>query len=146
MMVALAVFGGLAADEPKPDVKAEVRKLQGVWRPESVTDHGKRQEGIDLETFSGMTLSIDGEKGLLKAADGFTISVFAMSFDASKDPKTFDTKEVEGLDVGGTTKGIWKVDGDTLLWCFSGKDRPKGFESTKGSDVTFMVMKRQVAK
>jgi uncharacterized protein (TIGR03067 family) len=146
MIVAVAVLGGVAADEPKTDVKAEVRKLQGVWRPESVTVYGKKQEGIDLETFSGMTLTIDGRKGILKAADDTTISVYEMTFDASKDPKTFDGKEIEGLDVGGTSKGIWKVDGDTLFWCFSNKDRPKGFESKADSNVIMMVQKRQKPK
>src|SRR6516225_2130753 len=41
--------------------------------------------------------------------------------DAGRDPKTFDAKEVEGLGVGRTYKGIWEVEGDTLKWCFSTK-------------------------
>jgi uncharacterized protein (TIGR03067 family) len=146
MIVAVAVLGGVAADEPKTDVKAEVRKLQGVWRPQSVTANGKEQEGIGLETFRGMTLTIDGKKGILKAAADATISIYEMTFDASKDPKTFDGKEVEGLDVGGTIKGVWKVDGDTLFWCFSNKERPKGFESKPDSTVIMMVQKRQKPK
>ena len=48
---------------------------------------------------------------------------YELTYDTSKDPKTFDAKEVEGLGVGSVYKGIWKVEGNTLLWCFSLKDR-----------------------
>jgi uncharacterized protein (TIGR03067 family) len=145
LFTAWVMMVGPAADDPKAGEKAALKQLQGVWRPESVTVHGKKQEGIDLETFSGMTLTIDKNKGILKAADDVPISVYELTFDASKDPKTFDGKEVEGLGVGETTKGIWKVEGDTLFWCFS-KDRPKGFESKPDSSVILMIQKRQKPK
>jgi len=146
MTSALLALGGVAADEPKASEGAAVKQLHGVWRPESVTVDGKKQEGIDLDTFTGMTLTIDRNKSILKAADDAPISTYEMMFDASKDPKTFDMKEVEGLGVGSIYRGIWKVEGDTLLWCFSLKDRPKRFESKPGTDVTLMVQRRQKPK
>lgn len=146
MTTTLLVLSGVAADEPKASERAAMKQLQGVWRPESVTVAGKKQEGIDLDTFKGMTLTIDRNKSILKAADDAPISTYEMTFDANKDPKTFDAKEVEGLGVGTIYKGIWKVEGDTLLWCFSLKDRPTRFESKEGTDVTLMVQKRQKPK
>jgi uncharacterized protein (TIGR03067 family) len=148
MTAALLAEGDVAADGPKASEKAALKQLQGVWRPESVTVNGKKQEGIDLDTFTGMTLTIDSDKNrsILKAVDDVPINTWEMTFDASKDPKTFDAKEVEGLAVGTIHKGIWKVEGDTLLWCFSLKDRPKEFESKKDTDAYLMVMKRQKPK
>jgi uncharacterized protein (TIGR03067 family) len=146
MTGAFLALSGVTADEPKASEGAAVKQLQGVWRPESVTVDGKKQEGIDLDTFKGITLTIGRNRSILKAAADAPISTYEMTFDASKDPKTFDAKEVEGLAVGSIYKGIWKVEGDTLLWCFSLKDRPKRFESKEGTDVTLMVQKRQKPK
>jgi hypothetical protein len=64
-------------------------------------------------------------------------------FDASRDPKTFDGKIVEGVEVGATFSGIWKVGDDSLLWCGSNEERPKGFES--GPGVVVIIYARQDA-
>jgi hypothetical protein len=61
--VTMMVLGGLAADEPKPDAKTAVKQLQGVWRPETVTVYGKKQSGIDLDTFKAVTLEVDKVSG-----------------------------------------------------------------------------------
>jgi uncharacterized protein (TIGR03067 family) len=140
---AMMVLGGAAADEPNAGEGAAVRQLQGVWRLESVTVNGKKQEGIDLDMFRRMTLTIDKNRAVQKAGDDAPISTYEMTFDASKDPMTSDAKAVEGFGKGEVYKGIWKVEGDTLLWCFSQKDRPKKFESKDDTDVTFIVHKRR---
>jgi uncharacterized protein (TIGR03067 family) len=145
--VASMVLSGAAADEPKAGGKSAETRLRGAWRPESVTEHGRKLSGVDLETYRGMTLTIeDGNKSTLKTADGFVFEVHELKVDAGRDPKTFDSKAVEGLGVGTTSKGIWEVEGDTLKWCFGTKDRPKRFESEKGEDVIMMVMRRQKTK
>jgi uncharacterized protein (TIGR03067 family) len=145
MTVAMMVLGGAAADEPKAGEEAAVRQLQGVWRLESVTVNGRKQEGIDLDMFRRMTLTIDKNRAVQKANDA-PISTYEMTFDASKDPRTFDAKAVEGFGKGEVYKGIWKVEGDTLLWCFSQKVRPKKFESKDDTDVTLIVHNRQKPK
>jgi uncharacterized protein (TIGR03067 family) len=143
---AMMALGGAAADEPKAGEGAAVKQLQAVWKIEALTADGKKQEGDVLDTLRGMTLTIDGDRAVLKAADGATVGTYEMTFDASKDPKTFDAKEVQGASAGSVYKGIWKIEGDTLLWCFSPKDRPKKFESKEGTDVTLIVHKRQKPK
>ncbi len=146
MAVASMTLGGVAADEPKAGERAAVEQLRGVWRPESVTESGRRLTGADLEAYAGMTLTIRGGKSTLKAADGVVLSACELKVDAGRDPKTFDAKEVEGLGVGRIYKGIWKIEGDTLKWCFSTKDRPKGFESQEGADFFLLVLRRQKPK
>ena len=146
MALASMALGGVAADEPKAGGKTAVEQLQGVWRPESVTEGGRRLTGADLEAYTTMTLTIRVGKSSLKAADGTVLSACELNVDAGRDPKTFDAKEVEGLGVGRVYKGIWKVEGDTLRWCFSTKDRPKGFESQEGADFFLLVLRRQKPK
>ena len=146
MAVASIALGGAAADKPKAGDSAAVKQLRGSWRPESVTESGRKLTGADLEAYKGMTLTIQDGKSTLKAADGTVLSACELKVDAGRDPKTFDAKEVEGLGVGRIYKGIWEVEGDTLKWCFSTKDRPKGFESKEGADVFLLVLRRQKAK
>jgi hypothetical protein len=71
---AMTPLGGAAAEGPKARQQAAPEQLQGAWRPESVTVNGKKQEGVDLETFAGMTLAIGKNWGTLKAADDAPIS------------------------------------------------------------------------
>ena len=146
MAMASVALAGVAADEPKAGDRAAVEQLRGSWRPESVTESGRRLTGADLEAYKGMTLTIQDGKSSLKAADGTVLSACELEVDAGRDPKTFDAKEVEGLGVGRIYKGVWEIEGDTLKWCFSTKDRPKGFESQEGADFFLLVLRRQKPK
>lgn len=146
MAVVSVALGGMAADEPKADDRAAVEQLRGSWRPESVTESGRRLTGADLDAYKGMTLTIQGGKSTLKAADGTVLSACELDVDAGRDPKTFDAKEVEGLGVGRIYKGVWEVEGDTLKWCFSTKDRPKGFEHKEDADFFMLILRRQKPK
>ena len=146
MTVALLVLASVASDEPKAGERAAVEQLLGAWRPESVLELGRRLTGADLEAYRGMTLTIQDGKSTLKAADGAVLSACELNVDAGRDPKTFDAKEVEGVGVGRIYKGVWEIEGDILKWCFSTKDRPKGFESKEGADVFMLVLRRQKPK
>jgi uncharacterized protein (TIGR03067 family) len=146
MAAASMVLGGVAADEPKAGKRAAMEQLRGAWRPESVTEGGRKLTGSDLEVYRGMTLIIQEGKSTLKAADGAVLSACELEVDAGRDPKTFDAKEVEGPGVGRIYKGVWRIEGDTLKWCFSTKDRPKGFEDKDEEDFFLLVLKRQKPK
>jgi len=144
--VASVALGGVAADEPKAGDRAKVEQLRGSWRPESVTESGRRLTGADLEAYKGMTLTIQEGKSTLKAADGAVLSACELKVDAGRDPKTFDAKEIEGPGVGRIYKGVWEIRGDILKWCFSTKDRPEGFESKEQADFFLLVLRRQKPK
>ena len=145
MAVASVALGGVAADEPKAGDKTAAEQLKGSWRPESVRESGRRLTGADLEAYKGMTLNIQEGKSTLKSADGTVLSACELKLDAGRDPKTFDAKEVEGLGVGRTYKGVWEIKDETLKWCFSTKDRPAGFESKEGADFFLLVLRRLTA-
>ena len=144
--MASVALGGVAADEPKAGDRAAVDQLRGSWRPESVTESGRRLTGADLEAYKGMTLTIQEGKSTLKAADGTVLSACELKVDAGRNPKTFDAKEVKGLGVGRIYKGVWEVEGDILKWCFSTKDRPKSFKIQENADFFLLVLRRQKSK
>jgi uncharacterized protein (TIGR03067 family) len=146
MAVASVALGGMSPDEPKAGEKSAVEQLRGSWRPESVTESGRRLTGADLEAYRRMTLTIQDGKSTLKAADGTVLSACELKVDAGRNPKTFDAKEVEGVGVGRIYKGVWEVEGDTLKWCFSTKDRPKGFEIKEDADFFLLILRRQKPK
>jgi uncharacterized protein (TIGR03067 family) len=143
MAVASVVLGMVAADEPKAGEKAAVEQLRGSWRPESVIESGRRLTGADLDVYKGMTLTIQEGKSTLKAANGTVLSACELKLGPEPNPKTFDAKEVEGVGVGRIYKGVWEVEGDTLKWCFSTNDRPKGFEIKEAADFFLLVLRRQ---
>jgi uncharacterized protein (TIGR03067 family) len=111
-----------------------------------VTEGGRKLTGADLELYRGMTLTIQKDKSTLKAAAGAVLSACELKLDAGRDPKTFDAKEIEGPRVGRIYKGVWEIKGDTLKWCFSTKDRPKGFEDKEEADFFLLVLRRHKPK
>jgi uncharacterized protein (TIGR03067 family) len=128
----------------KSNEKAEVSMLQGVWIPYVVSVGGETKECFYAEMLDNATLIIEGGKVSFRT-DDTTIDVSEITFDASRDPKTFDGKVAEGFEAGATLNGIWKVgdDGDALalFWCGSNQERPKEFKS--GPGVVLIIYRRQ---
>ncbi len=61
------------------------------------------------------------------------------------DPNTVDVKVRNGLRPGAVYKGIYRLDDDALKLCFSDDadaTRPTTFESTEGSNIQCLVMRR----
>ena len=91
------------------------------------------------------TLIVEGGKGIFRT-DDTTVNVSEMTFDASRDPKTFDGNVVESFEVGATFNGIWKVGDDSLVWCGSNQERPKVFAVWRNSCLKAPAFARQIAR
>jgi uncharacterized protein (TIGR03067 family) len=120
----------LAADAPRPAVKAELEKLQGAWQLVSVERDGMTvpEESIQGETFLLQRDRLTVFKG------GKVLVRSTMTFDPTTRPATFVQTIAEGPAKGQKFHGIYEVDGDTLRSCGSSidRERPRHFVTRDG--------------
>jgi len=147
---------GQSTDSPKPKnadpeakqaqakeaaSKAMQERLQGTWKCVSVHMNGEKSVSDVIHTIKGdrWESKLDGrviESGTFKLVD----------LDAS--PKQIDQVEVVVADerLGKKTfKGIFMLDGDSLIMCFSPDARPKGFFTERGDACIAVQLKRDHA-
>jgi uncharacterized protein (TIGR03067 family) len=125
----------VAAANAQDDAKKDLDKLQGTWKAEKMIFMG---EDAPADVVGKFTLTCKGSEFIPSdnASDVATIKL-----DTTAKPKAIDLTEKNKK----VSLGIYELDGDTLKLCFAepGTDRPKAFESAKGSKVFYIVMKRE---
>jgi uncharacterized protein (TIGR03067 family) len=114
----------LGADPLSDAAKKELKKLEGEWIVKSVeTSEGKQDLGDELSvlTIAGSKLSFFPTK-----EEGEVVAL-----DTTANPKTLDIKVVRKGREDRVAEAIYKIDGDTLVYCiYQGKDklRPTSFD------------------
>jgi uncharacterized protein (TIGR03067 family) len=134
LVVAFSLVVSVGAGQDKAGT-SDKDKIQGTWKIVSGEKGGKPLPPEVLK-----------EVKVVFAADKVTFShegkssEHAFKLAPAKKPKEID---VEFGDKTGT--GIYELDGNTLKIAHGelGDPRPKEFASKEGSNVTFMVMKRE---
>ncbi|HVK07779.1 MAG TPA: TIGR03067 domain-containing protein [Gemmataceae bacterium] len=126
----------LAADDKKPDPKADGSALKGKWEVVTAEFNGAESAGLAgrlLEFGDGEFTAYDAEK------KGRTLK-FAL--DPSADPKQID---LDRGGAGGKALGVYSVTKDELKICYAepGSPRPKAFGSPAGDKVFLLVLKRK---
>jgi uncharacterized protein (TIGR03067 family) len=131
----LALALAVAAPLPKEKPKAEPGKLEGEWVVESYVQGGQ----VEAKR-AGMHMSFADGKVIVKEEGG--------DIGYTTRPKA-NPPEIDLLAGTETIRGIYKVEGDTLLVCFpkSNKaERPTKFESPAGSNLVLMTLQRDKKK
>ena len=138
LMLGLAVaIGAPVKDAPKKEAS-----IVGEGAGEKMTQGGKDRPPPE----GGVTLTFTADgKFMVREGKREQSEQGTFKIDAKKDPAEIDITPPAEKAPRGLLRGIFKVDGDTLIFCFTaGEDteRPTKFESPEGSPVRLMTLKR----
>lgn len=132
----------IAADDPKEAAKKELGQFQGSWTAASVQYNGKdyaEGAGKIRFVFKGDQVSVEASDKIKKE---YARLVFKL--DPSTNPHCVDITVAAGVQKDVVIEGIYELKGDELRLCAKvfGKDRPNQFESTDGSSIALVVLKK----
>jgi uncharacterized protein (TIGR03067 family) len=133
------VLSGPDAIKIVPD--PEMARLDGEWSMVSGEADGQAMPAEMVKT--GKRVAQDGEVTITIGGRVFFKAKFTI--DPSKKPAAIDYDMTEGVTKGKKQLGIYKLDGDTVTFCFAapGKERPAEFKSPAGSERTLSVWRRE---
>jgi uncharacterized protein (TIGR03067 family) len=119
----------------------EIAKLDGDWSMVSGEADGQAMPAEMVKT--GKRSAKDGEVTITIGGRVFFKAKFTI--DPRKKPAAIDYDMTEGPTKGKKQLGIYKLDGDTVTFCFAapGKERPTEFTSPAASERTLSVWKRE---
>jgi uncharacterized protein (TIGR03067 family) len=138
----LCVWLGSTGCAPAPATteveNGDLKQLAGTWIVTYHEKDGVRLSARDLEdlpwlTFEGDTYQwTNGESGRI------------VYLDETRTPKALDYVQDDGEHPGERERGIYQLDGDTFMDCFSeaGGARPTEFRAPKGSGRTLVTYRR----
>lgn len=130
----------VAAPAPKEAPKKDPPSLVGDWAVQSAVRGGKVEKD---DGPASITFTADGK---LRVREGKREKPEEIPYthNPKKDPAEIDLTEPGGGMKGGEVmKGIYRIDGDTLLLCLSMEgDRPTTFDSPAGANRILVTLKR----
>ena len=128
----------VAADDVSDKANAkDLAAFQGDWRVTWIETDGEKTE-LDEDA----VYTIKGNKWLKGKQ-----AISSIVIDPSCTPKLLDlTRLIDNAKKGVKMEGIYKIEGDTMVWCcYTGegtKQRPQEFRAERGWDGTVYYMKR----
>jgi uncharacterized protein (TIGR03067 family) len=128
--------------EDKPlteDQKKELEKISGTFTVELFEQDGKKSSPDELKK---MKVVQTGAMWKFHLGDDVTEGKDTVYPD--KNPKEIDSLYLNTRYKDKTVKGIYKIEGDSITYCWAepGKDRPKEFATKADSGLTLMTLKR----
>ncbi len=141
MLLLVVSVALLLAAEPKDEAKKELEKLQGEWVMASLEVDGK---AVPQEKLRDTTLTIKGDKYIVSVKD--TKHEVTITLDPSQKPKAIDMAFPDGGNAPKIGKGIYKIDGDTLMLCraqMPDQTRPTEFGTWPNTGYFLVTWKRK---
>ena len=141
LMLGLLAGTLLAAPRPKDEKdKDDLKKFDGNWTFSSWQHSGLPLAAISLESAKW---SVKGDKYTFEISG--VKEEGTLKLDSTKKMATIDLAITSGNDEGSTQLGIYKFDGEALVFCFSRpgvKDRPTEFTTTEENANILVTIKR----
>jgi uncharacterized protein (TIGR03067 family) len=152
-LFSLASLASAPAQEPPPPpapeaksekaeaIEQEKLRLQGAWELVSVEEGGKQRPENEFKDGRYVFLK---DKILEMTGQKLNFEI-EYEIDPTSKPKRineyFKVKTKDGKSEEAMIRGIYELDGDTLVICTSGKERPAAFESKDGA--VLMELRRE---
>ncbi len=126
-------------DEKKDEKKKTADPIVGTWKATSYEQQGQKAEDVPdyVMTFK------DGKYSQKNNGTEYETGKYKLGRD--KKQQQIDIDILNGNDEGKKQPGIFKIDGDKLIWCFAlpGKEgRPEKFETGKDAPYILVEFKR----
>jgi len=141
---------GNSQDDKGKSAKAEAIErekiaLQGGWQLVALEEKGKQRPESEYKDGRYVFLR---EKILEMTGDNLNFEI-EYEIDPTSKPKRineyFKVRTKEGKESETMIRGIYELDGDTLVICTSGSERPTSFDSTNGVLVELRREKKREA-
>ena len=118
----------------------DLKAMTGKWRIEKAEAGGKEVESDDLKS---VLVTITGERYEVLVKD--KTDAGTLKLDESQKPKTMDSTDTEGEDVGKVIKAIYEISGDTMRVCYTldGGERPTEFATKPDTALLLITYKRE---
>ena len=134
-ILSLTILQTGKCDDPK-----DSERVDGTWLGSKAELSGK-----PFPEELTRTIRITVEKGMYKVDVSGMSEEGTFKLDPSTKPKSLDMTGTNGQNKGKQLLAIYELNGDTLKVCYdlSGKNRPKEFKTTEGSELYLVTYKRE---
>jgi uncharacterized protein (TIGR03067 family) len=141
LALAACVSPGRSAAPPGHRARADTKAVQGSWKMVFAAAAGRV---LPREGYAGHRLVFSGDKYTYFEEEDKVHDHGAFRLDAKASPRAIDITEDQGPNKGTTSRGIYLLDGDTLVVCYSlpPMGRPTAFSSGPGSGVFLFIYQR----
>jgi uncharacterized protein (TIGR03067 family) len=131
---------GAAAPSPNP-ASADAKAIQGTWKMVFAAGAGR---ALPQEEFAGHRLVFSGDKYTYFKEEDKLHDHGAFRLDPKARPRAIDIIEDQGPNRGTTSRGIYMLDGDTLVVCYNlpHMSRPTEFSSKADSSIFLFIYQR----
>jgi uncharacterized protein (TIGR03067 family) len=142
VLVVLTLGAVAAPDKDKKEDKDDAKKMEGAW---VITAWEQGGNALPAEGLEGAKWTVKGDKYTFTM--GGNVEEGSYKLDPTKKLATIDLDITSGNCKGNAQPGIYKIDGDTMTFCFNkpgATGRPTEFKSTEDGDTFILVtLKRE---